>query len=57
MKKINSKLSSEQRLILFEESTERPGSSELNFEVLRRFIEAAKSPAIAMEIPIVKRRI
>ena len=31
MKK-NSNLSSEQKLILFEEGTERPGSSELNFE-------------------------
>jgi len=32
MKKINSKLSSEQKLILFEEGTERPGSSILNEE-------------------------
>ena len=32
MKKINSKLSSEQKLILFEEATERPGSSILNEE-------------------------
>ena len=32
MKKINSKLSSEQKLILFEEGTERPGSSVLNEE-------------------------
>ena len=32
MKKINSKLSSEQKLILFEEATERPGSSILNDE-------------------------
>ena len=32
MKKINSKLSSEQKLILFEEGTERPGSSILNDE-------------------------
>ena len=31
MKK-NPNLSSEQKLILFEEGTERPGSSELNFE-------------------------
>ena len=31
MKK-NSNLTSEQKLILFEEGTERPGSSELNFE-------------------------
>ena len=31
MKK-NTNLSSEQKLILFEEGTERPGSSELNFE-------------------------
>ena len=29
--KRNSNLSSEQKLILFEEGTERPGSSELNF--------------------------
>ncbi len=33
MKK-NPNLSSEQKLILFEEGTERPGSSELNFEKL-----------------------
>ena len=32
MKKINLKLSSEQKLILFEEGTERPGSSILNEE-------------------------
>ena len=32
MKKNNSKLSSEQKLILFEEATERPGSSILNDE-------------------------
>ena len=32
MKKINSKLSSEQKIILFEEGTERPGSSILNEE-------------------------
>ena len=32
MKKINSKLSSEQKLVLFEEGTERPGSSILNGE-------------------------
>ena len=31
MKK-NPNLTSEQKLILFEEGTERPGSSELNFE-------------------------
>ena len=32
IKKINSKLSSDQKLVLFEEGTEPPGSSELNFE-------------------------
>ena len=32
VKKINSKLSSDQKLVLFEEGTEPPGSSELNFE-------------------------
>tara|TARA_Y100000817_G_C16852144_1_gene542485 strand:+ start:1416 stop:1790 length:375 start_codon:yes stop_codon:yes gene_type:complete len=32
MQKKNSKLSSIQKLILFEESTEPPGSSDLNFE-------------------------
>ena len=31
-KKINPNLTAEQKLILFEEGTERPGSSELNFE-------------------------
>ena len=32
VKKINSKLSPDQKLVLFEEGTEPPGSSELNFE-------------------------
>ena len=32
MKKINNKLSSEQKLVLFEDGTERPGSSDLNKE-------------------------
>ena len=32
MKKFNKNLSSEQKLILFNEGTESPGSSELNFE-------------------------
>ena len=32
VKKINKNLSSEQKIILFEEGTERPGSSELNNE-------------------------
>ena len=32
VKKINKNLTSEQKLILFEEGTERPGSSELNHE-------------------------
>ena len=32
MKKSNPNLTSEQKLILFEEGTERPGSSELNNE-------------------------
>ena len=32
MEKKNKNLSSEQNLILFEEGTERPGTSELNFE-------------------------
>ena len=32
MSKNNSNLTAEQKLILFEEGTERPGSSELNYE-------------------------
>ena len=32
MSKKNPNLTAEQKLVLFEESTERPGSSELNFE-------------------------
>ena len=32
VKKINNNLSAEQKLILFEEGTEPPGSSELNYE-------------------------
>ncbi len=32
MKKKNEKLTSEQKIILFEEGTEPPGSSELNYE-------------------------
>ena len=32
MNEKNKNLSAEQKLILFEEGTERPGSSELNFE-------------------------
>ena len=32
MSKNNPDLSTEQKLILFEEGTERPGSSELNYE-------------------------
>ena len=32
MSKINKKLSPEQKMILFEQGTERPGSSSLNFE-------------------------
>ena len=32
MKKINKELSEEQKLILFKEGTEAPGSSELNYE-------------------------
>ena len=37
MTKNNPNLSAEQKLILFEEGTERPGSSELNYEK-ERFI-------------------